>query len=220
MNEKKNIDKEILSLINNYAHEYLTGIRLDAGDKYLDLVDQCEEKLNYMLNNLNNAKVKSFLDSRGINLEGKSGNLESYFTSSSDGKIVVDSKNYKLNKNIFRLVHAVVDSVYVKLLSNYSAALEKSEIYNNKDNKLSKGFMRTQLFLTVADSIWKKHNSSEIKEKLQGFENGVANFDVIDYPSFDAYIRSAIDSAISMRSMEEIRTQSISDGTVTINKAD
>lgn len=172
--------------------------------KFNNIVDsimaQLTEHYDEAVNDYKNINYKKHdKNSLIIDIENPTTNIEDYIEEDVEGKILIDNKNYKIDKDAFKIVHFITQREIVSTLRNTIS--EEYKIYFRGKNKTNSEADIREVIRDIAPFFWENiHKKNRRDARIQNLnnENRLPN-NVINYPTKDDYVYSCIHSSIIIK---------------------
>ncbi len=205
--------KSLIYNLDLAGDNYLQAIRDEVSNKYLDIMEKCYTDLQDILSNYENKESVEIFNKYHVDLNSNYySKIEDYLVCDEQGKIQIQGQNYKLDKNIFRLIHGVVEENITLLIRLYFKVLSRQKNYKQDVENYNYDFIDLKVRVAIIQALRTAHQKYGEKQKiLYGINNYSDQFKAIDYPSRQDYINSAIDSAIFMSTINYLKSLKVVD---------
>lgn len=188
-------NKELLKELEEDKDNYLTIIKHDVCNNYLDLINYCYDTLEkvFLSPELKDKITQVEFTSRMKN----SKSICSCFAKDQYGKILINSEHYRLDSAVFKLIHYVVGKCLIKFYNEYVDIVTKTSLYKEQEMGLDRKFIEDRTKSAVLKGIGIARNDDEVKIKIQHVNPNIDNkFAEINFPSREDFIKAAIDTAL------------------------
>lgn len=144
-------------------------------------------------------KINTVDARNSVKIDNPTNNIENYLIADEDGKILIKNKKYKINPEVFKVIHFVTAREIVNALKDI-VAKEYANIYvENSELKARKAV--AEIVNSILPTYWDMiHKLNRFDKKYRDMEktNLIEN-NVINYPSKTDYIYGCIHTSIIIK---------------------